>query len=153
MFEYCDPHKPLVLACDASNYGIGAVLSHIVNVGEERPITYISCTLSPAEKHYSQLEKEALAIVFAVKKFHHYLIGRHFTIESNHQPLKTLLGETCNIPHMASSRIIHWAITLWIPGTVVKVTGTLLYHIKLTDNRVVQRHLDAVHVHHESSDP
>ena len=87
---HCDPHKPLVLACDASDYGIGAMLSHIVNVGEERLITYISRTLSPAKKHYSQLEKEAFAIMFAVKKFHHYLIGRHFTIESNHQLLKTL---------------------------------------------------------------
>ena len=80
--------------------------------GKERPIAYISRTLSSAEKHYSQLEKEALAIIFAVKKLHRYLLGRHFTIESDHQPLKTLLGETCKIPHMASSRIIRWAITL-----------------------------------------
>ena len=62
------------------------------------------------EKHYSQLEKEALAIIFAVKKFHRYLIGRHFTIESDHQPLKTLFGETRRIPNMAPSRIVRWAV-------------------------------------------
>ena len=94
LLTHYDPAKPLVLACDASDYGVGAVLSHIVDSGKERPIAYISRTLSAAEKHYSQLEKEALAIIFAVKKFHRYLIGRHFTIESDHQPLKTLFGET-----------------------------------------------------------
>ena len=62
------------------------------------------------EKHYSQLEKEALAIIFAVKKFHRYLIGRHFTIESDHQPLKTLFGETRRIPNTAPTRIIRCAV-------------------------------------------
>ena len=80
--------------CDASDYGVGAVMSHVVDGGKERSITYIFRTLSVAGKHYSLLEKEALAIIFAVKKFHHYLFGRHFTIESDHQPLKTLFGET-----------------------------------------------------------
>ena len=112
LLTHYDPTKPLVLACDASDYGVGAVLSHIVDGGKERPIAYISRTLSAAQKHYSQLEKEALAIIFAVKKFHCYLIGRHFTIESDHQPLKTLFGETSKIPNMASSRIVRWAVIL-----------------------------------------
>lgn len=112
LLTHYDPGKPLVLACDASDYGVGAILSHVVDGGKERPIAYISRTLSAAEKHYSQLEKEALAIIFVVKKFHHYLIGRHFTIESDHQPLKTLFGETSRIPNMAPSRIVRWAVIL-----------------------------------------
>ena len=112
LLTHYDPAKPLVLACDASDFGVGAVLSHIVDNGKERPIAYISRTLSAAEKHYSQLEKEALAIIFTVKKFHCYLIGRHFTIESDHQPLKTLFGETRRIPNMAPSRMVRWAVIL-----------------------------------------
>ena len=112
LLVHYDSTKPLVLACDASDYGIGAVLSHTMDDNQERPIAYISRTLTSAEKHYSQLEKEGLAIIFAVKKFHKYLLGRHFVIESDHKPLQSLFGETRKIPEMASSRIQRWAIIL-----------------------------------------
>ena len=62
LLTHYDTTKPLLLACDASDYGIGAVLSHIGDDSQERPVAYASRTLSSAEKHYSQLEKEALAI-------------------------------------------------------------------------------------------
>ena len=79
--------------------------------GTERPIAYASRTLTDAEKRYSQIEKEGLAIVFGVKKFHSYLFGRSFTIESDHQPL-FLFGEKKGIPSLASARIQRWALTL-----------------------------------------
>ena len=112
LLVHYDTEKPLVLACDASQYGIGAVLSHIMEDQQERPIAYISRTLTSAEKNYSQLEKEALAIIFAVRKFHTYLYGRYFVIESDHKPLSFLFGETKGIPQMASARIQRWALTL-----------------------------------------
>lgn len=88
-----DANLPLTLACDSSAYGIGAVIQNEMPTGGTRPIAYASQTLAPAEKKYSQIEKEGLSIIFGVKKFHQYLWGRKFKIVTDHKHLLTLFGE------------------------------------------------------------
>ncbi len=77
-----------------------------------RIIAYASRTLTRAEKNYSQLEKEGLAVIFGVKKYHAYLWGQEFLIESDRKPLSSLFGESKEIPPLASARIQRWALTL-----------------------------------------
>ena len=72
LLVHYDPSKKLVLACDASTKGVGCVLSHLID-GVERPVAFYSLTLKPAENNYSVLDKEALAVICGVKKFHCYL--------------------------------------------------------------------------------
>ena len=107
-----DSTKPLTLTCDASATGIAAVISHTTESGQERPIAYASKTLSDAEKKYSQVEKEALAIIFGVKKFHKYLFGRKFVLYTDHKSLTTIFGEKKGIPAVTTARLQRWAIVL-----------------------------------------
>lgn len=112
VLAHYDPSLPLTLACDASAYGIGAVIQHTMSNGEERPIAYASRTLPPAEKIYSQIDKENLGLIYGVKKFHQYLWGRHFTLVTDHRPLLTLFCEHKSLPTLAAARIQRWAIIL-----------------------------------------
>ena len=104
LLVHFDPAKPIVLACDASQYGLGAVLSHVMSDG---PIAYVSRTLNADEKNYSQVEKEGLAIVFGVKKFHNYIYGREFEIDSEHQPLAYLFGESRGNPQIMAVHVMQ----------------------------------------------
>ena len=112
ILAHYDPSLPLKLAGDASAYGIGAVIPHVYPDSSERPVAYASRTLSLAECNYAQTEKEALSLVFGVRKFHQYLYGRTFTLVTDHKPLATLLGPKKGIPPLAAAMLQRWALQL-----------------------------------------
>ena len=87
-------------------------LSHKFPDGSERPMAFTSRTLSIAECKYSQIEKETLACVYGIKKFHSYIYGRHFHIVTDHKPLLSLLHQHHAIPTTTSNRIRRWALTM-----------------------------------------
>ena len=82
--------KPFVLQTDASERGVGAVLAQVGDDGEEHPIAYFSRKLLPREEKFSTIEKECLAIKLACQSFRVYLLGKKFTILTDHRALEWL---------------------------------------------------------------
>ncbi len=95
-----------LLQTDASDRGLGAVLTQEIG-GEERPVLYISRKLSKRETMYSTIEKECLAIRWAILTLLYYLLGREFTLCSDHAPLQWLhrMKDT-------NARITRWYLAL-----------------------------------------
>ena len=112
VLAYFDETLRVGLATDASEYGIGAVLFHMYPDGTERPIQYASKTLTPAERNYAQIEKEALSIIFGVRKFQKFLYGRHFLLRTDHKPLIKIFGPHSETSSTALGRLQRWALYL-----------------------------------------
>ncbi|XP_053243367.1 uncharacterized protein LOC128413351, partial [Podarcis raffonei] len=112
VLAHFDERLPVVLACDASPYGIGAVLGHQLLDGREVPVAYFSQTLNATERNYSQIDKEGLAIVKGVKKFHDFLYGRPFTVVTDHKPLLGLFAPEKQTPQVLSPHVLRWSIFL-----------------------------------------
>ncbi|CAM4491408.1 unnamed protein product [Lepidochelys kempii] len=92
---------------DASDTGLGAVLMQEDEKGERHPIVYLSKKLLSREQHYVAIEKECLAMVWALKKLEPYLFGRHFTVYTDHSPL-TWLHQMKG----ANAKLLRWRLLL-----------------------------------------
>lgn len=101
-----DWDKTFIVQTDASNVGIAACLLQ-EHDGIRHPVMYVSRKLKSAELNYSTIEKECLAIVFALKKLEAYLYGRKFIIETDHAPLTWLKKN-----QHANARVTRWALAM-----------------------------------------
>ena len=99
--NFCPSADQFILSTDACATGIGAVLEQNKHV-----IAYASRTLSAAERNYSIVQRESLAIVFALKQFRHYLLGRAFKLITDHAPLQWL---SCQ---KMEGLIARWALAM-----------------------------------------
>ncbi|KAL4101311.1 hypothetical protein QTP88_021331 [Uroleucon formosanum] len=106
ILQYPNFEEPFILTTDASQYAIGSIISQ-GEIGHDLPIAYASRTLNKAEQNYSTTEKELLSIVWSVKHFRPYLLGRKFRIYTDHQPLTWLF----NVKD-PGSRLMRWRLKL-----------------------------------------
>ncbi|KAF4088913.1 hypothetical protein AMELA_G00060260, partial [Ameiurus melas] len=97
---------PFSVHTDASETGLGAVLSQTFE-GEEHPVLYISRKLSPAERRYAAVEREALAIKWAIEELRYYLAGRPFILVTDHAPLQWMAKAKDT-----NTRVTRWFLAL-----------------------------------------
>lgn len=136
-----DRKKPVVLTTDACDTAVAGILSHEFPNGELRPIAFVSRSLTTAERNYSTIQKEALAIVFSVTKLYQYLVGIDFTLCTDHKPLIAIFGEHKGIPLMAAARMQRWAFILSGFNFKIKhIKGSLNYADTLS--RIPQTKID-----------
>ena len=139
-----DPQLPLSLTGDASAYKMGAVIFHVFPNGSERLVAYASRTLSASERNYSQLEKEALTLIFGIHKFHQYLYGRKLTLVTDHQPLTTIFSDKKGISPLAAVRLQKWhynylLITIPFSFDQLKYMPMQMSYLNYLYSRVVRR--------------
>lgn len=106
-----DPNLPIVLTCDASPTGIAAIMSHVVD-DEEKPIAFASRSLTSSECNYSQLDREALSIIYSVGHFHNYLYGKEFLLVTDNEALSRIFHPKKPLPVMTSARLLRYAAFL-----------------------------------------
>ena len=86
VLSFYDPQKSLTVENDASEYGIGSAMYQ-----DGKPIAFASRSLNQAERNYAQIEKEMLAVLFGLEKFHYYTFGRHVNVITDHKPLEAIV--------------------------------------------------------------
>ena len=125
VLAFFDVQEKVTVSCDASQSGLGAVL-----LQEGRPIAYVSRALTSTETRYAQIEKELLAVVFALERFHQYTYGKTVDVESDHKPLEAITQKAlCHAPPRLQRMLLHLQkydfILRYKPGKDLHIADTL----------------------------
>ncbi|CAL4089219.1 unnamed protein product, partial [Meganyctiphanes norvegica] len=126
-----DPKLPLVLTTDASPVGLGACLSHRVTENGKsflKPLSYASCSLKPSERNYAQIDREGLAVYWAVKHYRQYLFCNKFELHTDCSALVKIFGPKNDLGGCATGRLNRWAAQLMEHNFTIS-------HIKGASNR------------------
>ena len=125
VIQIFDPAKHTTVTTDASENAVSAILSQ-----DDHPILYLSRRLTKAERNYSNIEREALAVVWATQRARHFLLGSHFSLNTDHQPLEFIFNPSKELPKMTSARIMRWAIQLAaFDFDIAYVRGNTIPHV------------------------
>ncbi|XP_041774410.1 uncharacterized protein K02A2.6-like [Anopheles merus] len=124
LLTHYDPTRDIVVSADASSVGLGATLCHKYPDGSLKVVQHASRALSKAEIGYSQIDREGLAIIFAVTKFHPMIYGRHFTLQTDHRPLVRIFGSKKGIPTYTANRLQRFALTLQLYDMDIEYVAT-----------------------------
>lgn len=126
VLSFFDPSTPIEIENDASKDGLGSCMSQ-----NNHPVGFASRSLSKTEIRYSQIEKELLAIVFSVQKFHYFIYGvRNVTIYSDHKPLEAIFKKDLNSVPPRLQRMLFKIMpydikVVYKPGKFLYVADTL----------------------------
>ena len=122
---YFDSSKEVVIQADSSKHGIGAVL-----LQEGLPIEYASRALTPSERNWAQIEKEALAVLYGLERFDQYAYGRAVTVQNDHKPLATILRKPLSMAPKCLQDIMmcynqYDVNFVFVKGTSLHIANTL----------------------------
>ncbi|KAM0066244.1 putative nucleotidyltransferase, Ribonuclease H [Helianthus debilis subsp. tardiflorus] len=122
-----DLHQPFIVETDASSKGIGAVLMQ-----NHHPLAFISKPLSPKQQALSVYDKELLAILFAIKQWHYYLISNHFIIKTDQRSLKYLIDQKITTPlqHSWMIKLMHYDFEIQYKKGVENVAADALSRVQ-----------------------
>lgn len=147
VLKYYDPKEELTLQCDASLTGLGASL-----LQNGQPIAFASRALTNTETRYAQIEKEMLAVVFGLERFHQYTYGRVVNVDSDHKPLESIVKKSLLAAPRRLQRMMlrlqqyDYAIR-YKPGNTMYIADTLSRaYLKETDNSDFEKNLEIVNM-------
>ncbi|XP_041769712.1 uncharacterized protein K02A2.6-like [Anopheles merus] len=128
------------IRANASSIGLGATISHRWPDGKIKVVQHASRALTAAEQRYSQPDREGLAIIFAVTKFHRMLFGRHFLLQTDHQPLLRIFGSKKGIPVYTANRLQRFALTLLLYDFEIEYVPTEKFGNADVLSRLMDKH-------------